>query len=127
MKKSGPPEMASQPMPTPRPLASPTQERSISATPPPAAVELMFHSSRPASMERAASTATWSAFQSSGSIRARSRSSESDGTCTSVAVTIPALASNRAEHEVEDPPDDPAGDHSGDRRQKAEYRAAESD
>ena len=108
-KNSPSPSIVSQRIPIPTPRARPTQDQSISATPPPEAVELRFHSCRPSSSSRALPRPASKRRQASGSIRPRRRSSESGGTCISRAVIFPG---RRAPNRLATPEPCPEGSSS---------------
>ena len=82
-KNSGEPVITSQRTFTPAPREYARNDRSISATPPPAAVELTIQITRPSNTSTPWATLSWNLFQSSGSSTSRSRSGEIGGTRTS--------------------------------------------
>ena len=92
-KNSGSPPTTSQRMSTPVPAAYATRVCSISATPPPRAVELTFHTTRPSSSSRAAAT-----YVSSRSMRSgvRSGSSRCRGTGSTLTSATPVTGSGVA-------------------------------
>src|SRR3954470_25075141 len=87
-KNSGVPSIAIHRTSRSAPRAYETNDRSISATPPPCAVELTFHTTRPANSRRARSSVSSNSRQASASSSSSKRPGENGGALTSLGVSV---------------------------------------